>query len=72
MVITLYWILIIRPRYDPAAITTEGGALRITLSKKETHELDYQGGMMSTWNKFCFTGGLLEASVTLPGANNIV
>ncbi|PAV22081.1 beta-glucan synthesis-associated [Pyrrhoderma noxium] len=58
--------------YDPAAITTKGGALRITLSKKETHELDYQGGMMSTWNKFCFTGGLLEASVTLPGANNIV
>ena len=27
---------------------------------------------MSTWNKFCFTGGLLETSVTLPGYNNIV
>lgn len=26
---------------------------------------------MSTWNKFCFTGGLLQASVSLPGANNI-
>jgi len=26
---------------------------------------------MTTWNKFCFTGGLVEASVTLPGANNV-
>jgi len=23
-------------------------------------------------NKFCFTGGMIEASVQLPGANNIV
>lgn len=58
--------------YDPAAITTKGGALTITLSKKETHGLDYQGGMMSTWNKFCFTGGMILTSVTLPGANNIL
>ncbi|KAJ3981074.1 beta-glucan synthesis-associated, partial [Lentinula detonsa] len=28
--------------------------------------------MMSTWNKFCFTGGLFEASVMLPGINNVV
>jgi beta-glucanase (GH16 family) len=34
--------------------------------------MDYQGGLMSTWNKFCFTGGLVETSVTLPGYNNIV
>ena len=27
--------------------------------------------MISTWNKFCFTGGLVEASVVLPGANNV-
>ncbi|KAI5120828.1 hypothetical protein M0805_007016 [Coniferiporia weirii] len=58
--------------YDPAAITTKDGALHITLSAKKTHGLNYQGGMMSTWNKFCFTGGLLETSVSLPGANNIV
>lgn len=58
--------------YDPAAITTKGGYLTITLSAKETHGLDYQGGMMSTWNKFCFTGGLLESSVSLPGVNNIL
>jgi beta-glucanase (GH16 family) len=58
--------------YDPAAITTKNGALEITLSQKETHGLDYQGGMMSSWNKFCFTGGMVEASVTLPGTPNIV
>lgn len=58
--------------YDPAAITTKNGSLVITLSKKANHELDYQGGMMSTWNKFCFTGGLIEAAVVLPGANNVV
>ncbi|KAK0464977.1 beta-glucan synthesis-associated [Desarmillaria tabescens] len=58
--------------YDPAAITTKGGALTITLSKKQTHGLNYQGGMMSTWNKFCFTGGMILTSVTLPGANNIL
>lgn len=38
----------------------------------ETHNLNYQGGMVSSWNKFCFTGGYMEASVSLPGVNNIV
>ncbi|KAF9056531.1 glycoside hydrolase family 16 protein [Panaeolus papilionaceus] len=57
--------------YDPAAITTRNGALEITLSEMQTHDLNYQGGMMTTWNKFCFTGGLVETSVTLPGINNV-
>ncbi|KZS95716.1 glycoside hydrolase family 16 protein [Sistotremastrum niveocremeum HHB9708] len=58
--------------YDPGAITTGGGYLQITLSEKQTHNLSYQGGMMSTWNKFCFTGGMVLASVQLPGFNNIL
>ncbi|PSS37604.1 hypothetical protein PHLCEN_2v531 [Hermanssonia centrifuga] len=58
--------------YDPAAITTKNGSLEITLSRKETHGLNFQGGLMSTWNKFCFTGGLIETSVVLPGINNVV
>ncbi|KAI0651966.1 glycoside hydrolase family 16 protein [Trametes meyenii] len=57
--------------YDPSALMTRNGALEITLTKKENHDLNYTGGMMSTWNKFCFTGGLVEASVVLPGANNV-
>lgn len=58
--------------YDPSAVATNNGSLEITLSKQQTHDLDYQGGHVSTWNKFCFTGGLVETSVTLPGANNVV
>ena len=27
--------------------------------------------MMSTWNKFCFTGGLVETAVSLPGLSNV-
>lgn len=57
--------------YDPAAITTANGSLVITYEEKQTHNLSYQGGMMSTWNKFCFTGGHVEASVMLPGINNV-
>ncbi|PFH54812.1 glycoside hydrolase family 16 protein [Amanita thiersii Skay4041] len=66
-----YWATNNLEWYDPEAITTKNGALEITLSKKETHDLHYQGGMMTTWNKFCFTGGLVEASVTLPGITNV-
>ncbi|KAI0778299.1 glycoside hydrolase family 16 protein [Trametes elegans] len=57
--------------YDPEALVTSNGSLVITLSKKRIHNLDYMGGMMSTWNKFCFTGGLVEASVILPGFHNV-
>jgi beta-glucanase (GH16 family) len=48
--------------YDPSALTTTGGSLKVSLSKStpKYHELDYMGGMMSTWNKFCFTGGYFE------------
>ncbi|EIN14050.1 beta-glucan synthesis-associated protein [Punctularia strigosozonata HHB-11173 SS5] len=67
-----YWQTNNMEWYDPASITTKDGYLHITLSQKETHGLDYQGGMMTTWNKFCFTGGLIETAVSLPGANNIV
>jgi len=67
-----YWQTNNMEWYDPEAVTTKDGALKITLSKKKTHGLDYQGGLISTWNKFCFTGGLVETAVTLPGINNVV
>ncbi|KAI1796200.1 beta-glucan synthesis-associated [Ganoderma leucocontextum] len=67
-----YWATNNLEWYDPEAITTQDGNLQITLSKKETHDLHYQGGMMSSWNKFCFTGGYIEANVTLPGVSNIL
>ncbi|KAK7470382.1 hypothetical protein VKT23_001809 [Stygiomarasmius scandens] len=67
-----YWATNNMEWYDPAAITTKDGSLVITLSQKETHGMQYQGGMMSTWNKFCFTGGMIQVSVQLPGINNVV
>ncbi|KAK0484903.1 glycoside hydrolase family 16 protein [Armillaria novae-zelandiae] len=67
-----YWSTNNMEWYDPAAVTTANGSMQLTLSKKETHDLDYQGGMVSTWNKFCFTGGYLSASVQLPGISNVV
>ncbi|KAG9037321.1 hypothetical protein FRB95_005960 [Tulasnella sp. JGI-2019a] len=66
-----YWATNNLEWYDPAAITTSGGALRITLSATPTRGLDYQGGMMQTWNKFCFTGGYIETSVVLPGLSSV-
>ncbi|KAF9238742.1 glycoside hydrolase family 16 protein [Melanogaster broomeanus] len=67
-----YWATNNLEWYYPDAITTQDGSLVVTLSKKEINNLNYQGGMMSTWNKFCFTGGYIEANVSLPGVNNIV
>lgn len=66
-----YWATNNLEWYDPQAITTQGGNLVITLEQKMTHNLSYQGGMMSTWNKFCFTGGYIEANVSLPGLHNV-
>ena len=53
--------------YDPEQITTENGYLKITIEQRNVHNLSYISGMMSTWNKFCFTGGVLEAGISLPG-----
>ncbi|CAK5274062.1 unnamed protein product [Mycena citricolor] len=61
--------------YDPKALTTKNGSLHITLSEAPdptiNHDLNYTSGMMTTWNKFCFTGGLIVTSVQLPGFNNV-
>ncbi|KAG9044314.1 hypothetical protein FS837_008365 [Tulasnella sp. UAMH 9824] len=57
--------------YDPGAVTTKDGNLVITLSRKSTHGLNYEGGLISSWNKFCFTGGILEVNAVLPGASDV-
>lgn len=53
--------------YDPAGVTTRDGALSITLSQHPDHDLNFRGGMIQSWNKFCFTGGIIVVSVRLPG-----
>jgi beta-glucanase (GH16 family) len=53
--------------YDPGQITTRDGKLVITMENVENHGLQYKSGMLQSWNKFCFTSGYIEVSVTLPG-----
>ena len=41
-------------------------------TRAENHDLEYRSGMIQTWNKFCFTGGYIEANVSLPGLSNVL
>ncbi|EGC46655.1 beta-glucan synthesis-associated protein KRE6 [Histoplasma capsulatum var. duboisii H88] len=53
--------------YDPDAVTTKNGKLEIRFDAFPNHELNYRSGMVQSWNQLCFTGGRLEASISLPG-----
>jgi len=55
-----YWATADLEWYDPSQITTQGGALVITLDQIPNHDLFYKSGMLQSWNKFCFTGGYVE------------
>ncbi|KAG8713677.1 beta-glucan synthesis-associated protein [Ceratobasidium sp. 423] len=57
--------------YSPDQVTTNGGHLNITLEKARWRDLDYKGGMIASWNKFCFTGGYFVANVSLPGSSKV-
>ncbi|KAH7104836.1 beta-glucan synthesis-associated [Auriculariales sp. MPI-PUGE-AT-0066] len=61
--------------YDPHQATTGDGKLRIKLEKvqdpKSNHDLELKSAMLQTWNKFCFTSGYIEVSVSLPGTQNM-
>ncbi|CAL1712544.1 unnamed protein product [Somion occarium] len=49
--------------YDP-----QDGKLVITMDEIENHDLNFRSGMLSSWNKFCFTTGYIEVSISMPGA----
>ncbi|RJE17600.1 Beta-glucan synthesis-associated protein [Aspergillus sclerotialis] len=53
--------------YDPDAVTTKDGVLELRFDHFKNHDLNYRSGMVQSWNKLCFTGGRLEASISLPG-----
>jgi len=53
--------------YDPQAVTTKNGSLVIELAEILNHDLNFRSGMLQSWNKFCFTTGIIEARVSLPG-----
>ncbi|KAF5329451.1 hypothetical protein D9619_009169 [Psilocybe cf. subviscida] len=70
-----YWGTVDLEWYDPKQATTGNGSLLLRIDKvddpADNHNLTYRSGMIQSWNKFCFTGGILEASVTLPGSSII-
>lgn len=71
--------------YDRDAITTSNGFLNITTTAETTtfQALDdktlkykartkhFKSGMLQSWNKFCFTGGIVEVRARLPGEPGI-
>lgn len=65
-----YWVTGDYEWYSPEAINTTGGYLNVWMQEKETHNLNFQSGMLQSWNKFCFQGGYIESSVILPGSHS--
>lgn len=60
--------------YTPDNIITKDGYLAISLTQEaleDSHNLGFLGGMLQSWNKFCFTGGYVEVAVSLPGSTNV-
>ncbi|KAH8811835.1 glycoside hydrolase family 16 protein [Xylogone sp. PMI_703] len=57
--------------YDPDAITTANGTLNIRFDAFQNHNLNYRSGMIQSWNKLCFKGGRMEASISLPGRGDV-
>ena len=67
--------------YNSSTVTTKDGSLRIQSKHgyetwEQFDEVDkefkkvekfFQSGMLQSWNKFCFTGGIVEMDIILPG-----
>jgi beta-glucanase (GH16 family) len=58
--------------YDPDAATTANGTLNLRFDAFQNHNLNYRSGMLQSWNKLCFKGGYLEASISLPGRGDTI
>ncbi|KAH3672990.1 hypothetical protein WICMUC_003943 [Wickerhamomyces mucosus] len=57
--------------YDPDAATTSNGTLALKMDAFQNHNLFYRSGMLQSWNKMCFTQGILEVSAKLPNYGNV-
>lgn len=57
--------------YDPDAVTTQDGYLELRMDAYENHGMAYRSGMIQSWNKLCFKGGMIEVSVQLPGSGSV-
>mmetsp|Transcript_37202 Transcript_37202/g.100575 ORF Transcript_37202/g.100575 Transcript_37202/m.100575 type:complete len:675 (-) Transcript_37202:82-2106(-) len=70
--------------YSATNVQTRGGVMNITTSAEntkikvlnkdmktyKTQTKHFKSGMVQTWNKFCFTGGIVEVRAALPGLPN--
>ncbi|KAK9710768.1 hypothetical protein K7432_008243 [Basidiobolus ranarum] len=66
-----YWATGDMEWYSPNAVSTSDGSMKIRMTKEEINGHSYMSGMVQSWNKFCFTGGILEVNVSLPGSGNV-
>ena len=57
--------------YDPDAVTTKNGTLHLRMDAFLNHDLYYRSGMVQSWNKLCFTQGILEISANLPNYGSV-
>lgn len=67
--------------YNSSTVTTENGFLKLAtklgktqwnrfnhVNKSWSHETThFKSGMVQSWDKFCFTGGILEVDIIFPG-----
>ncbi|GMG54921.1 unnamed protein product [Ambrosiozyma monospora] len=56
--------------YDPDAVTTANGTLKMRMDAYKNHNLFYRSGMVHSWNRMCFTQGIMEVSANLPNYGN--
>jgi hypothetical protein len=64
-----YWATGDLEWYEPGQVYTANGSLHVRLENVPTNGMAYRSGMLQSWNKFCFTSGYIEVSLTLPGPN---
>lgn len=66
--------------YSHDAVETSGGTLKINLEIEKKNDLytdkgpetkEFKSGMLQSWNKFCFTGGVVEFDVKMPKSPKI-
>ncbi|KAG1715715.1 hypothetical protein ID866_1431 [Astraeus odoratus] len=63
-----YWATADLEWYYPSAVTTQDGKLVITMTEQPKNNLNFVSGMVTSWNKFCFTTGYIEVSMSMPGS----
>lgn len=57
--------------YDPDAVTTANGTVNLRMDAFKNHNLYYRSGMLHSWNRMCFTQGVMEVSAKMPNYGNV-